>query len=135
MSATTTSCSSSSRRGERYSIVRRATATDNTRFTAVLSEPCRRTICCNRAGRAQPIGDQRASDFGWPRSGFFELARCSLGGVFRARIEGERGGRRCLVDDVHHRLEQRQTLGREPHAGAYHHTVIGGGLERLLEHG
>src|ERR1700674_5094917 len=64
-----------------------------------------------------------------------ELAGGRVSRVFGFRIEGDRRARRGLVDDIHDRLEQRQALGRESEASADHHTVVGGALQRVFEHG
>jgi len=58
-----------------------------------------------------------------------KLAGSGVGRAFRARVECDGRARRCLMDNVHYRLEQRQAFRRNSEATADHHTVIGGALQ------
>src|ERR1700722_12389966 len=63
-----------------------------------------------------------------------ELAGRGLGSVLGLRVERDGRARGCLMDGVHHHLEQRQTLRRKPEAPADHHAVIGCAFQRLFQH-
>jgi hypothetical protein len=68
------------------------------------------------------------------RSIGLQPAGCSIGRVFWASVEGDGRARRGFVDGVDDGLEQKETVGRQPHAAADDDAVVRRAGQLLLQH-
>src|SRR6266446_5068005 len=109
--------------GDGVADVRRA------RFKCAVEKPMIQTWRASVAGPRQLAMDSVRS------SASLELAGGGIGGVLRPRVERDHREWCCLVDDVDHRLEQREAFRRNSQTTADHHAVVGGTLQRFFEHG